>query len=1083
MSTTIVVPAVILPTSFPLIGSVFLESAVVPGRFASVAGAALGTRFTLTPANVSALAAAGGIATDAAAACDALFVRPIPGYSNSTIITFEWSSPNVPNCDEAAAALARVTAAAVASGPATARLSFALSGATHMLLVAPRGGPPLPSSLSATLGGAPCAVNWVAADGSSASLTTPAIVALCASLGVAASASECGIAQLMLSSASWADATLPTIVAFASASATSSASLPLALPAAFPPALPGFDWDAARLQLEVAALSDTSSMSLAVLTTLATPFGELASLAGGGASALILAASRAPLGTGIRAIHACSDVSFAPLDVCAAAAFSSTVQLPPGTVCAHGAGDSCRVCPTGAVCPGGDVLYTLPGYWVPFPSSDISEIRACSPPPARCPGTAKDGAPCGAAFRGFACSACAPSFYPSAGDCLSCPVIGVNVFLASLRPIAAFVFGLLACAAVLVAGARATLDCTWVEAGTAVSDLAIWFWSAAQASASSFRVTQGLAPAFLTSLYSIFTSLQFRGVTLPKACYDSLPEQDAWAAIGAALGIVFACASTLACVLRKRDAPPVKTAPSAEGPTTELPAPSSFVAGALAQLSHFADARFILRVLAILLAATFPAILGAFTDTLVCTQPAPLPVRTYLEYSNDGTSIATALADPASALVRSLRAGAPKPTVADIIRATTDPLFALNAGLTAATTAPIPVSLVVQDPFKVCVEGAHRSAWYATAGVGAFFVTLVPLVGFWISGTLDKLLDRACRCRCAQMPRETTTQVRAELTAALAVADVRASASSFTPYMQILVGLLSAIASLSARESDGDAFSSLMGFGVALPILSACAILYVQPFEKGSAWKSPATAALLVLSAVSSIASFALFYAKRGGDVGSLGAAYAPLAVAAPLPPIILFFWWRSTSAVLRKEKIAALAREAAALARVEAPVEVVNPLHGGWQRFEDEDGDVWFVHRETGESVWTIPSDEPGDVGDDCANMREYLDTHAGVLEIARMAESATQKEYEDCLRVLKEADENVEQLLERNRSQPPKVLDPEKFVRAIEDVAATDVALDDYDYLRELREAERELELARARLRGTLEDILKRKNKRSGR
>jgi hypothetical protein len=95
-------------------------------------------------------------------------------------------------------------------------------------------------------------------------------------------------------------------------------------------------------------------------------------------------------------------------------------------------------------------------------------------------------------------------------------------------------------------------------------------------------------------------------------------------------------------------------------------------------------------------------------------------------------------------------------------------------------------------------------------------------------------------------------------------------------------------------------------------------------------------------------------------------------------------------------------------------------------------------------------------------------------VLEIAKMAGIATQQEYEDCQRALREANENVERLL---RAPPPKVLDSDKFVRAIEDLAAADVALDDYDYLKELGEAERELEFARARLKKTLEDVRKRK------
>jgi hypothetical protein len=60
----------------------------------------------------------------------------------------------------------------------------------------------------------------------------------------------------------------------------------------------------------------------------------------------------------------------------------------------------------------------------------------------------------------------------------------------------------------------------------------------------------------------------------------------------------------------------------------------------------------------------------------------------------------------------------------------------------------------------------------------------------------------------------------------------------------------------------------------------------------------------------------------------------------------------------------------AAAERRVEgtpAPVPVPAPAasgKGGWERCSDEQGDVWYVHSVTGESVWELPGAPSGAAG-----------------------------------------------------------------------------------------------------------------------
>ena len=514
---------------------------MTPGAFGGVAGAGAGLSWTLSAADAG-----------STAACTALIsTPPAAAADNATAATprVAWDSPLLPACARALAALGGVAAAAAAARGAPS-LAISLTAVAHVVVIAPRGGPRLPKALNASISGVPCTVNYVAPSGAFASLTTPPLSALCPALGKP-DADNCGYGQLVLSAGPNLAANLAAASAAAaagSATAAPSGALPFALPAAYPPLLVGEDWAG----------------------TLAAAGVSLAALPGGGAVALDAATEGVSEGVGFHVLKACSDPRYAPVDVCAAAAaeYSFATALPPGAICAWGSGDTCQPCPVGAACPGGATLLPLPGYWAPSTAATPASLKACAAPDAtlRCPGWKAFAAAatfgCGFPYRGPICSACLPAHYQSGGACLPCPSIGGDATWALVQPMLLFAVGLAGASALLVAVARASLECEYTEAAEAVGGLALWLWTASQSAASTFRVTQSLAPAALAPIYAAFTSVQFRGVTLPPSCYAQLPWVGVWGA-AAGVGLLAAISAGALGVVACRAAAEARAAASA----------------------------------------------------------------------------------------------------------------------------------------------------------------------------------------------------------------------------------------------------------------------------------------------------------------------------------------------------------------------------------------------------------------------------------------------------------------------------------------------------------------------------------------
>jgi hypothetical protein len=931
--------AAALPGAWPFLGAILAEGG--GGVFTVVAGGGLGASRAL------------GAPPCAVAPSDA-------GRLNASAPP-PWAYDRL--CAAGVAAASALAAAATGS-PAPPSLFFALTRATHLLLAAPPGGPPLPAGLQAALSGVPCATNWVAPDGAAASITTPPVAELCSATG--ALAADCGLVQLELAGAPWAAA--GDGVAAVAARANTSAPLPpsVPLPAAYPPLLAAQDFSLGAAPAG-AGWGGAGAGSLAgQLAAFAGASGGGGGGGGGGGDGARAAAAAAPLRVGIRALFACDAGVYAAPAACSAAAAAG--RAAPG-VCAWGAGDDCTPCPPGADCPGGFTLLPLPGWWAPQASSPPAQLSRCSEPAAlaRCPGwrnlTAAPGGAaaasvfgCGAGYAGAACAACAAGYFPSAGACVPCPRTSLGAALAVAAPFLSFLGALAALGGVLTLFAIGGLELPARAALAEVGALGAFFVAAAQSAAASLRVTQALAPPGVAPLFTAFTSLQLAGFPTPPSCTSAPPFLAAWAAAAAVGAAAGAGGLALFCIVRgaRREA--------LLGGARGAGGRGGCLAGAPARLLSAAVGA---------LALAYGAIVGAAADALACAPAAPIGVRAYLSLVNDGASLSAALRDGASPLSLALAASAGEggaALLADLQRAAADPPFAAARGLAAALDASIPVSLLASDPFRVCREGAHGPAWLAAAAtaaaLGAYSALMLRLAWRGDGGG-------AAAAAAAAAPATPGAIAREALLAALTPADVRPGAAWLQPAQDLLTAASSALASAAALASARTPFIGALGASVALQLLFAAAMVRSAPFEARAAWKGASTVALLLLPAAASTASIALFLAARGelalSAPGANAVAVLPLAIALPVPFVVVWAWWRAHTAGARaaaRAKLVAGAGEGAGAGAGEgeegaACAPVVNPLHyhrRRWHRVLHADGDVTFLHARSGERAWEVP-------------------------------------------------------------------------------------------------------------------------------
>lgn len=637
LSTLFEFPATHLPSSWPFLGGMFTESSVrgEEGVFIAVAGS--GTTPTAQRSTWPTVLSPDTLSSNPA--CAAL----VAGPENATF--FSWSNRSLPSCSPALDALSSLVSSArsVGSYPSMYVTVFA---ATHILLVSAAGAPPLPLNLRASLGGIPCAVNWIAPDGSIASITTPKFRDLCAALGASANATDCGAAQLVLGGDTWST-TSATILSVASATGSggtpAAVSLPLSLPISFAPALVGADY-ATFLKN---ATDDDLYKSVGALPS-KSPFGELASIASGDAASLFSAAALVPSARGFRVMAECQ--GYTRPSVCAAA-IELSYEPPADLKCSWGSGDSCTNCPTGALCPGGSVLLARPGFWTPLCESSLpTDLQPCPQPDAtlRCPGW-RDVAflgksssfGCGVGYRGVSCAACASNYFPRSGVCVKCPDLGANKLLAAASTVLIFVGGLVG------AGVFLSVFAWWIGAPLSAAvfsagSLSAWFFVAAQSSAAAFSVTQSVAPPQLESWYVVLTSLLFKGISLPPACFNSIPYVDAWIAIVSSLLLMLVSITAATCLACARERPAVDGA----APGTDVTDDGATIAETKTTRNCIVipTMKQLLYLTSNLLVLGHGPLTAAFSNTLTCSAVKSQPVRVYLSLNNDLTTLASALA-------------------------------------------------------------------------------------------------------------------------------------------------------------------------------------------------------------------------------------------------------------------------------------------------------------------------------------------------------------------------------------------------------------------------------------------------------
>jgi hypothetical protein len=911
-STALSIRAVALAAERPFIGSILTESTVNNGTFTSVAGAGLATKWAL---------------------------RKLDCVTRDGASFMSWSHPSIPDCPLAIEDIARIEREVASVGTASpSSLAVTVSSSIHMLLLGPRAGAPFPKSLAVTIGGVAATVNWV--NGSFASITTPPFSKLCEALRAPSGATDCGTAQLVISSmSSWTSIVnavedAAKLVAIDDRLEAGNLST-VYVPAAFPPLQVGENGGAG-----MTATIDTAVASLVGPVTQGLS----------DSSALSSAAALSPEGIGIRVVQACTDPLYSPSYACAAAS-AVTYGTPPGLVCSWGGGDDCRPCPDGAACPGGRILRTSPGFWVPSSGASANQLTRC-PDPAieRCPGWRNTSLAtgCGPSFAGVACAACAKGFFSSGRGCSACPVVTTSTLVATVVPFLIFGGAIAALTVLLIAALHLQAGIPMPLAATHVAAFSLFLWNSAQSAAASFSLTQAFAPPTIAPLYSLLTSLQFAGVSLPAVCLDTPPYLS-----------VFAFATTVVFCLVAGSAALVVLSFVSSSPRTKK------------------NAETLLVVASSVFQIAFGATVSTLASVLPCTDGVGLSVRSYLALNNDGNLLAEALGKPESLVARVLSGRTA--SASDIARAAVDPPFASARGLSAVLDAGLNVRLVAGDRFSVCYEGAHRVAWQVAIGLSVALVVGVAALSFgavviarrartWLSVVDDDgkkgvvnahTMER--REECPEMDEIATETVRnsgtcsSRLAYSIGVAstplDLRPSAASFIPAQSALTAASSALTALAAAGSDNTRFIALLSSAIVLQGLFAVVTLRWAPFDKANAWKNSAVATLLALSMLSEAVSIYLDSSSRAGARPSAAAATAPVVVAFPIPLVVFVLWWRGAT---RRMEIKELVRDCG--------------FSTTWERITDPDGDIYFYNPMTGESVWEPPEghgvEESGGVG-----------------------------------------------------------------------------------------------------------------------
>ena len=1003
------IPAVHLPVAWTLAAAVLTERSSAPGVFVGVGGAGAGL--------VLPVAGTGGPAQcSGSSSSDGAPLVATP-WSNSTLTS--------PQCATQLAALCATVAASALLSPVppqpTLSLPMALPASRVLVVLAGVGGvgehggsSALPlssalgfSSLLPAQAGSIATVNWAsncsssASTGSGAAATPPfTLASLTLQPLPSGTPSTLALWRGGDSRPSWG-ASFSAIAAAALAGGGTLGPLPFA-PLALPHILPTSpivgDWTAAL----------TPALALSSPSHLLPPSHPLHALAATfGAPPEALAPTLFPPSSGALPIAPCTALTpfpaSAPAPECSlpwwggggtayaasapaaaarasgAAAQGAADAAAAAGLCPHGAGgDACTPCPSGAACPGGARILPLPGFTIPWEASPASLLVPCAPPAAlaRCPGWREVGGAagafgCGLGYSGYACSLCAPSFFPQGTECLPCPAVypagggGIGyVFASGLGYFLVGVGG----AIVLLLALGLARQRAWQEhlallddssssalqlqegaawrfppvshaVSTALTTLA-WMWLHCQPLVTHSLVTYSLLPSRLRAYLAPITALQFRGLLAPHpSCFSwGVAFQGFWLATA----VIAACYAALAFTTLPR-----------------LPGLGSAAASLALPTPHL---RRLLHATSLALVTHYGALANTLSEPLNCIDTA-MAASDYLALPTaDGTALRASplYAAALDALVAgaSASAGAPiPPSSLDVFAllkgAAARPAAAATLGVTALLRSPMTVPLLSTPGYvgMVCNEGGHAVVRGAAIAMSALFTAGFPallLLALLRSGRIPSPMSGAAEAPLSSEPGLGEDEAAAPeavvkpprtpspwdpYVRAWSDCDVPPSAGWWLRPMDLLVlGGLSALPVLLTRTAPLQRFAGLTALGAALPLLHLAALLAWAPLTGPSGgrhlhWKAHLKCAWLLCAAALAVTNFFLFWQGTSARVAE-ALAYVALAIVALAGVLGLVFGTQGFALVPAPQAEELAEPAAPGLPEDALQHDTINPLH-----------------------------------------------------------------------------------------------------------------------------------------------------------
>jgi len=501
-------------------------------------------------------------------------------------------------------------------------------------------------------------------------------------------------------------------------------------------------------------------------------------------------------------------------------------------------------------------------------------------------------------------------FFPDAGTCAPCP--SLEDFQKLIAPLIAFFLGLVGIGAVTLAFAVCALrrkdrgkgrkwSQTIGEGVVVVTQLLLWVWNSTQGVASLFTQAQVLAPSYLAPIYSISSSLQFKGFTLSPSCYTT-PFGDFWAVFYAVLGLLLGSVVSFLFY-------PHGYSSSAE----------------MASLTGNGErlAVFFLPFCFLALSLGYGPITSRIVNALTCLPPSPLTIADYVGAAGDGTTLSSVPFTPTPALPT-------RPSFEDVLTAVANPKFASDNKLTAYLRTNVPVSLLANGAIQVCYEGPHRPVYRAAIALIPLFILGVPFAFLWALHS-SKLLTpcwwcSSCRGRRTPPVLSSTQSVNPLQQQRLEQVSKRnlndQSEPALPPYsastvilasmgdshlqrrffwaevmQKLLVAVFAGCTGISVNAKTLGLFVASQVFCVFGALLGAIILLYMKPYQALWYWKAIVGAMLYATIAATAIINILLqvrgvAWAKESSRGAIL--SIIPVVFAVTTLLALFIFWWPS---------------------------------------------------------------------------------------------------------------------------------------------------------------------------------------------